>query len=58
MPNEQLPLCQNFARRLNQAGTNVLQHLDADAYIELWFRALKEETVWLQEYSSFLDSKK
>lgn len=31
---------------------------DADAYIERWFRTLKEETVWLQEYSSFLEAKK
>jgi putative transposase len=26
-------------------------------YIERWFRTLKEETVWLQEYSSFLETK-
>ncbi|MBH8609387.1 integrase core domain-containing protein [Thermoactinomyces sp. CICC 10521] len=31
---------------------------DTDAYIERWFRTLKEETVWLQEYSSFLEAKK
>jgi putative transposase len=31
---------------------------DADTYIERWFRTLKEETVWLQEYSSFLEAKK
>jgi putative transposase len=30
---------------------------DADAYIERWFRTLKEETVWLQEYGSFLEAK-
>ncbi|WP_093231815.1 IS3 family transposase [Thermoflavimicrobium dichotomicum] len=30
---------------------------DADAYIERWFRTLKEETVWLQEYSSFFEAK-
>ncbi|MDR6227144.1 putative transposase [Desmospora profundinema] len=26
---------------------------DGDAYIERWFRTLKEESVWLQEYDSF-----
>jgi putative transposase len=31
---------------------------DADAYIERWFRTLKEETVWLQEYTTFLEAKK
>ncbi|MBA4603319.1 integrase core domain-containing protein [Thermoactinomyces mirandus] len=28
-----------------------------DAYIERWFRTLKEETVWLQEYKSFQETK-
>jgi putative transposase len=31
---------------------------DADAYIERWFRTLKEETVWLQEYTSFQETKR
>lgn len=30
---------------------------DADTYIESWFRMLKEETVWIQKYSSFLNAK-
>ncbi|UFJ40085.1 IS3 family transposase [Brevibacillus humidisoli] len=30
---------------------------DADAYIERWFRTLKEETVWVQEYLSFSEAK-
>lgn len=29
---------------------------DADAYIERFFRTLKEETVWLQEYTSFAEA--
>lgn len=31
---------------------------DADAFIERFFRTLKEETVWVQEYSSFAEAKK
>ncbi|SEN83184.1 putative transposase [Lihuaxuella thermophila] len=30
---------------------------DADAYIERWFRTLKEEEVWLNEYSTFTEAK-
>jgi transposase InsO family protein len=30
---------------------------DADAYIERWFRTLKEETVWTREYLSFTEAK-
>ncbi|UFJ42999.1 IS3 family transposase [Brevibacillus humidisoli] len=30
---------------------------DANAYIERWFRTLKEETVWVQEYLSFSEAK-
>ena len=29
---------------------------DADAYIERWFRTLKEETVWLKEYTNFSEA--
>lgn len=29
---------------------------DANAYIERWFRTLKEERVWQREYESFLDA--
>lgn len=36
----------------------LLQQPDADVYIERWFRTLKEETIWLQDYSSFLNCKK
>ncbi|WP_029420180.1 integrase core domain-containing protein [Alicyclobacillus macrosporangiidus] len=30
---------------------------DADGYIERFFQSLKEEEVWLQEYSSFAEAK-
>ncbi|WP_188648940.1 IS3 family transposase [Marinithermofilum abyssi] len=30
---------------------------DADAYIERWFRTLKEETVWTREYLFFTEAK-
>lgn len=30
-------------------------NLDADAFIERWFRTLKEEAVWLKEYQNFFE---
>lgn len=30
---------------------------DADGYIERFFRSLKEEEVWMQEYDNFAEAK-
>jgi hypothetical protein len=47
--------CKTPGSSMNVRGYN---NPNTETYIERWFRTLKEETVWLQEYSSFLESKK
>jgi putative transposase len=44
------------SRRYVKAG--IKQERTGYHYIGRWFRTLKEETVWLQEYFSFLEAKK
>lgn len=50
-----------FVQALKHAGIKQertgFNNPDSNAFIERWFRTLKEETVWLHEYESFLEAK-